>query len=163
MGVELELRVSGERLGEPVADVCVWGAPHGLRGVEVSAEEALDCLDELPLVALLGALARGHTRVVGAEELRVKESDRVEAMATLLNALGGRVTPTPDGWEIEGVEALQGGEVSSASDHRVALCGHIAQLAARGEVRVLGSESAAVSYPEFHEALQAFQARWLTS
>jgi 3-phosphoshikimate 1-carboxyvinyltransferase len=160
MGVELELRVSGERLGEPVADVCVWGAPQGLKGVEVSAEEALDCLDELPLVALLGALAQGHTRVVGASELRVKESDRVEAMASLLNALGARVIATPDGWEIEGVDSLQGGEVSSADDHRVALCGVIAQLATHGEVRVLGAESATVSYPEFYEALHAFKARF---
>jgi|GEM_PF-15856 len=156
MGVEVEVRPSGEALGEPVGDLCLRGAPRGLRAAAVPPELALDALDELPLLALLASVAAGTTVVSGAEELRVKESDRVQAMADLLNALGGRVTPTPDGWVIEGVEALTGGRVRSAGDHRVALCGRLAGLRALGPVEVEGAESAGVSYPEFEEELAAY-------
>ena len=159
MGVEVEVRPSGEVLGEPVGDICLRGAPGGLRAAAVPPTLALDALDELPLLALLASVAAGTTVVEGAEELRVKESDRVQAMADLLNALGGRVTPTPGGWVIEGVEALTGGRVRSEGDHRVALCGRLAGLRARGPVEVEGAESAGVSYPEFEEEL----ARYLLS
>lgn len=156
MGVALELRPRGLRLGEPVADLCLWGAPEGLRGVVVEGQMALDSLDELPLVALLGALASGETVVRDASELKVKESDRVSAMASLLNRLGAQVTARADGWVIHGVERLTGGEVSSAGDHRVALCGRLAQLAATGVVKVLGASSAQVSYPEFEAELARY-------
>jgi len=158
MGIELELRPRGLRLGEPVGDLCIWGAPEGLKGVTVARQEALDALDELPLVALLGALAAGETVVRDAPELRVKESDRVSAMTELLNRIGGQVRGTEGGWEIQGVEAFTGGEVSSEGDHRVAICGRLARLRARGELRVIGAESAKVSYPEFEAELERYLA-----
>jgi len=156
MGVAIELRPCGVQLGEPVADLCLWGAPDGLHGVEVEGQLALDSLDELPLVALLGAVATGETVVRDASELKVKESDRILAMSALLNTLGARVTPTADGWKIQGVERLTAGEVSSAGDHRVALCGRLAQLVASGPVTVQGSSSARVSYPEFEGELRRY-------
>lgn len=156
MGVDLELRPRELRLGEPVADLCLWGAPHGLKGVHVMGQEALDSLDELPLVALLGALASGETIVRDASELRVKESDRIQAMTELLNTLGAHVQSTDDGWIIRGVERFNGGEVSSAGDHRIAICGRLAQLATAERVNVLGAESAQVSYPEFDTELEQY-------
>ena len=163
MGVEVELRPCGVQLGEPIADLCLWGAPDGLHGVEVEGQRALDSLDELPLVALLGSVARGETVVRDATELKVKESDRVLAMSALLNTLGAQVTPTADGWRIQGVDRLTAGEVSSAGDHRVALCGRLAQLVASGPVTVQGSSSAKVSYPEFEGELRRYLALKVTT
>jgi 3-phosphoshikimate 1-carboxyvinyltransferase len=159
MGVEVEVRPSGEVFGEPVGDLCLRGAPRGLRAAQVPPSLALDALDELPLLALLASVAEGRTVIEGAEELRVKESDRVQAMADLLNALGADVTPTPGGWVIEGVSGLRGGRVRSEGDHRVALCGRLAGLKASGPVEVEGAESAGVSYPEF----EADVSRYLSS
>jgi 3-phosphoshikimate 1-carboxyvinyltransferase len=111
-------------------------------------------VDELPLVALLAAHARGETRVRGAQELRVKESDRIEAVADALRACGARIKSHEDGWTITGVPArLRGGRVDSRGDHRIAMLGAVAGLASREGVEVRGAETVAISFPGFFELL----------
>ena len=157
MGVQLSIEHQGERLGEPVGRITIQSQAHSLRGIEVSEEWALEALDELPLVALLGALAQGETIVRGASELRVKESDRIHAMAQGLNRLGAQVKTTPDGWEIQGVSELKGGDVNSFADHRIASCFLIAQLRATSKITIGQVECVAISYPEFPTLLQTYR------
>ncbi len=153
MGADLDVEETGQGCGEPVGRVRVRGG--GLRGARIDGDLALRALDELPLVAVLGALAEGETVVADAGELRVKESDRVVAMADALSAMGARVEARPDGWRLEGVERLRGAEVRCHHDHRVAMASVVAGLRADGEVRLDTPEVAAVSYPGFIEALCA--------
>ena len=125
-----------------------------LVATEVGASEIPSLVDELPLVALLAAHARGKTRIRGAEELRVKESDRIEAVADALRATGARVETHADGWTITGVpQRLRGGRVDARGDHRIAMLGAIAGLASREGVEVQGAEAAAISFPGFYDLL----------
>jgi 3-phosphoshikimate 1-carboxyvinyltransferase len=143
---------------ELVADLEVREAP--LVATTVTAEEVPSLVDELPLVALAAAHARGTTTVSGAEELRVKESDRVEAVADALHALGGRVRARPDGWEITGVPTrLRGGRVRSVGDHRIAMLGAVAGLSSREPVEIEDADVVAVSFPGFFELLEAVARR----
>src|SRR5712692_7341213 len=112
--------------------------------------------DELPLVALLGSHARGETVVRGAAELRVKESDRIEAVTDGLRACGARVHSTEDGWRIVGVpRRLKGGRVEARGDHRIAMLGAIAGLASKEGVEIDGAETVAVSFPGFFDLLDS--------
>jgi 3-phosphoshikimate 1-carboxyvinyltransferase len=137
---------------EPVGDVEVRASE--LVATRVGPDEVPSLVDELPLVALAMAHARGESRVEGAEELRVKESDRIDATAAALHALGSRVEARDDGWRIRGVPARpRGGTVESVGDHRIAMLGAVAGLASREGVEVLGAESVAISFPGFFELL----------
>lgn len=140
----LDERTLGE---EPVADLRIRHAT--LRPMEVTAADVPGLIDELPLVAVLGAFARGTTVVRGASELRVKESDRIAAVAAALAAVGGRVEETEDGWRIEGQGRLAGGRVEARGDHRIAMAFLVAGLRAKEGVTVDGAEAAAVSDPGF--------------
>ena len=151
MGAEIEAEPSGEHGGEPTARLVVRPAP--LHGTEVGAAEIPLAIDELPLVALAACFAEGTTTIRDAEELRRKESDRVETVTAALAALGGKVEPTPDGMVIEGTGGLRGGTISSHGDHRIAMLGAVAGLASAEGVEVEGSEAAAVSYPGFGDDL----------
>jgi 3-phosphoshikimate 1-carboxyvinyltransferase len=143
---------------EPVADIEVRESP--LVAVDVRTEEVAAMIDELPLVALLAAHARGRTVVRGAAELRVKESDRIEAVADALRAVGARVRAREDGWEITGVPArLRGGRVDAHGDHRLAMLGAVAGLVSREPVEVQGAEAAAISFPGFYELLDSVARR----
>jgi 3-phosphoshikimate 1-carboxyvinyltransferase len=125
-----------------------------LVATEVGAGEVPALVDELPLVALLAAHARGDTRIRGAQELRVKESDRIEAVADALRAVGARIKTHEDGWTITGVPArLRGGRIDARGDHRIAMLGAVAGLASREGVEIKGAEAAAVSFPGFYELL----------
>ncbi|HZT53545.1 MAG TPA: 3-phosphoshikimate 1-carboxyvinyltransferase, partial [Gaiellaceae bacterium] len=116
--------------GEPVAAVQVQ--PGELVATEIGPEEVPALVDELPLVALLASHARGETRVGGASELRVKESDRIEAVADALRAAGARIRATADGWTVTGVpRRLRGGRIEARGDHRIAMLGAVAGLASR--------------------------------
>jgi 3-phosphoshikimate 1-carboxyvinyltransferase len=139
--------------GDPVGDVTV--AAGELRPVRVSGTLAARTVDELLLVAVLGAAATGETVVSGAAELRVKETDRVAAAVRLIRALGGEAAELPDGFTVIGRGALAGGEVDAAADHRLAMAAAIAAVIAPSGVRVQGFESAAVSWPDFVDALEA--------
>ncbi|MHB8241379.1 MAG: 3-phosphoshikimate 1-carboxyvinyltransferase [Solirubrobacteraceae bacterium] len=145
---------SGELIAEePVSDLDV---AHGaLEGTVVEPEEVPMAIDELPLVALLGCFAEGETVVRGAQELRVKEIDRIAGVVDGLGGLGADIEATPDGFVVRGTGGLRGGTIHAHGDHRMAMVGAIAGLASREGVEVIGMDAAAVSYPSFTEDLAA--------
>ena len=153
MGADVELDPEGEHGGEPGARLVVRPAP--LQGTEVGGEEVPLAIDELPLLALAACFAEGTTTIRDAEELRRKESDRVETVTAALTALGADVESTADGMVIEGTGGLRGGAVSSHGDHRIAMLGAVAGLASAEGVEVEGIEAAAVSYPGFEADLRS--------
>jgi 3-phosphoshikimate 1-carboxyvinyltransferase len=136
---------------EPVSDLDV---AHGaLEGTVVEPDEVPLAIDELPLVALLGCHAEGETIVRGAQELRVKESDRIAGVVEGLRGLGGEIEATSDGFAVRGTGGLRGGRIDAHGDHRMAMMGAVAGLASREGVEVVGIDAAAVSYPGFVEDL----------
>ena len=141
---------------EPVSDVDVSHGP--IVGVTVEAHEVPLAIDELPLVALLGAFAEGETVVRGAAELRVKESDRITTVVEGLRGLGARIEATPDGFVVQGGGGLHGGRLDAGGDHRLALLGAVAGLVSEEGVEVVGMEAADVSYPQFTRDLAALAA-----
>ncbi len=145
-----------EETGELVAHepVCDLDVAHGaLEGTIVEADEVPLAIDELPLVALLGCFAEGDTVVVGAQELRVKESDRIAGVVDGLRGLGADIEATDDGFAVRGGGGLRGGVIDARGDHRMAMLGAVAGLASREGVEVVGMDAAAVSYPGFVEDL----------
>src|SRR6476620_265135 len=157
MGATIERDGETEEGGEPIATIRVRSA-H-LRGTEVGGAEIPLAIDELPLVALAACFAEGTTVIRDAEELRRKESDRIETVPAALRALGGEVEATPDALVIEGTGGLRGGTIESHGDHRIAMLGAVAGLASREGVEVVGMDAAAVSYPGFERDLCSLQAR----
>jgi 3-phosphoshikimate 1-carboxyvinyltransferase len=139
--------------GEPTCEVDVAYGP--LVATTVEPEEVPLAIDELPLVGLLGCFAEGETVVRGAQELRVKESDRIAAVVDGLRALGGDAEATADGFAVRGTGGLRGGVLEARGDHRMAMLGAVAGLASREGVEVAGMEAAAVSYPGFERDLAA--------
>lgn len=151
-GVHGELEPPGTRSDqEPVGDIELEWAQ--LEATTVAGDEVPLAIDELPLVALLGVFAEGTTVVSGAEELRVKESDRITQLTRELARLGAQIEATEDGFVVEGTGGLQGGVFDAAGDHRLAMLGAICGLAARQGVEVRGIEHASVSYPTFVDDL----------
>jgi 3-phosphoshikimate 1-carboxyvinyltransferase len=149
VGVSNRRRIAGELVG----DVEVTGT-HELVATRVTAPEVPTLVDELPLVALLGAFAHGETVVSGAEELRAKESDRVESVTAGLRAVGVRIEPRPDGFVVRGTPARpRGGVVDAAGDHRIAMLGAVAGAVSREGVRLEGAESVGISFPGFFDLL----------
>jgi 3-phosphoshikimate 1-carboxyvinyltransferase len=138
---------------EPVEDLDVAAAP--LVGTTVEPEEVPLAIDELPLVALLGCFAEGETVVRGAQELRLKETDRIATVVEGLRGLGGEIEATPDGFVVTGTGGLRGGVIDSHGDHRLAMMGAIAGMASQEGVEVLGMDAAAVSYPRFMDDFAA--------
>ncbi|MBA3808039.1 MAG: 3-phosphoshikimate 1-carboxyvinyltransferase [Solirubrobacterales bacterium] len=137
---------------EPVSDLDV---AHGaLEGTVVEGEEVPLAIDELPLVALLGCFAEGETLVRGAQELRVKETDRIAGVVDGLRGLGAEIEATPDGFVVQGTGGLRGGTIDAQGDHRMAMVGAVAGLASKEGVEVIGMGAAAVSYPGFIEDVQ---------
>jgi 3-phosphoshikimate 1-carboxyvinyltransferase len=152
-GATLEL--GDERMldGEPVADLRVRSG--ALRPFQLGTKESGAMIDELPLVAVLAAFAEGESAIHGAGELRVKESDRIDAVTRGLRAIGADVEEHPDGWSIRGRGRVRGGVVDAAGDHRIAMAFLIAGLKAKNGVTVTGAEAAAVSDPGFVARLRA--------
>ena len=137
---------------EPYGDVTVR-REGALRPFTVVAEEVPSLIDELPLLAVLGMYAEGDSVIRGAEELRVKESDRVETTAAMIRALGGEADTLPDGMIIHGSGKVRGGTVDSFGDHRIAMSAAVAALGSECGCEIKGAESAAVSYPGFWEVI----------
>jgi 3-phosphoshikimate 1-carboxyvinyltransferase len=158
MGVRVAI-FNRRRAGrEPVGDVQVQHAQ--LVATEIDAGEVPLLVDELPLVALLGSYARGWTVISGARELRVKESDRIEAVTDLLRACGALVRSREDGWTIRGVPTrLRGGRVDARGDHRIAMLGAVTGLASREGVDVEGAEIVSISFPGFYELVESLVKR----
>ena len=140
-------------IAEPVEDLDVAAGP--LVGTTVEPDEVPLAIDELPLVALLGCFAEGETVVRGAEELRLKETDRIATVVDGLRGLGGQIEATPDGFVVTGTGGLKGGTIDSHGDHRLAMMGAIAGMASEEGVEVLGMDAAAVSYPRFMDDFAA--------
>jgi 3-phosphoshikimate 1-carboxyvinyltransferase len=148
MGARIEVRNMRIEGGEPVGDVRVEAAP--LRGIDVDPGIVPRTIDELPILFIVAAAARGATRVRGAAELRLKESDRLASMAAGLRALGITVVEHPDGLDIEGGR-LSGGAICSQGDHRVAMAFAVAAQVATAPVRVRDTINVATSFPDFGE------------
>lgn len=147
MGADIEELNHGEHGGEPVADLRVRYVP--LKGARIPEELVPDMIDEFPALFVAAAAAEGRTIVSGAAELRVKESDRLAAMATGLRTLGVRVDETPDGATLHGGGALGGGTIESHGDHRIAMAFAIAGQLSTGEVRIEDVANVATSFPGF--------------
>jgi 3-phosphoshikimate 1-carboxyvinyltransferase len=144
--------------GEPVADLGIRSAQ--LLATTIEPDEVPRLVDELPLFALAAACARGASVVKGAQELRVKETDRIETVTTSLRALGVRIAATDDGFRIRGVPTRpRGGRMTSAGDHRIAMLGAVAGLVSREGVEIEDPEAVAVSFPEFFELLESVTQR----
>ena len=144
--------------GELIGDLEVRSAE--LVATSVGASEVPSMVDELPLFALAAASARGDSLVTGAAELRVKETDRIEAVVDGLKRLGAHIEALQDGMRIRGVPArLRGGTMDSRGDHRIAMVGAIAGLASREGVEIQGAEAVTVSFPGFFELLESVAQR----
>ncbi|WP_411725452.1 3-phosphoshikimate 1-carboxyvinyltransferase [Methyloglobulus sp.] len=149
MGASIEIlneRVVG---GEPVADLHVVYKP--LKGIDIPEELVPLAIDEFPVLFVAAAYAEGQTRLSGAEELRVKESDRIQVMVDGLQILGVAAKPTPDGMLIQGGGKIGGGVVTSHGDHRIAMAFAIAGLCASAPITILDCANVNTSFPEFKE------------
>ena len=153
MGATVEIEPTGDVVGDPVGDVRVVG--DELRGAAVGGDLAVRSLDELPLLAIVAAAAEGRTVVRDAEELRVKESDRIATTVAMVRALGGTAEATDDGFVIEGGGRLDGGSVDAATDHRLAMSAAVAATVSAGSVTVRGFDAAAVSWPGMERTLES--------
>ena len=151
MGVDLEGRVEGEELGEPVGALAV-DSPDRLQSLGVTPEETAEAIDEIPMLAALAALAEGESRFSGAGELRLKESDRLAGVAAGITGLGGRARIEGDDLVVSG-GGLDGGLADGLRDHRLVMAFAVGALGARGESFWSGSEWAGVSFPGFAKTL----------
>jgi 3-phosphoshikimate 1-carboxyvinyltransferase len=156
MGARIELLNGREVAGEPVGDLRVIHGP--LQAFTIGAELIPRLVDEIPVLAVAACYAEGISRVSGAEELRVKETDRLAVMARQLGAMGARIEEFTDGMTIQGGVPLHGAEVDSETDHRVAMSLAVAAQVATGPTQLHRPEAAAVSYPGFWEDLERLQA-----
>jgi 3-phosphoshikimate 1-carboxyvinyltransferase len=157
MGAGLSVEPGGERAGEPIAEIHAWSAP--LRSITIGGEVVPRGIDEIPIACVLAARASGKTIIANAEELRVKESDRIATMASVLRAFGIACVEQPDGLEIEGrQEPLVPVDVDSHGDHRIAMTVAVLALAGTGPSRVRNADCIATSYPKFVGTLRALGA-----
>ena len=154
MGAEIELKNKRDWGGEPVADIMIRGG-NRLKGTSFSGEKIPLLIDEIPVLAVAASVAEGKTVISGASELRVKESDRISALAGQLVKLGAGVEETEDGLIIEGKNTLRGAEVESCGDHRIAMALAVAGLVAKGETVIHGAEAIKISFPGFMPALRS--------
>jgi len=153
MGGQVHTENEREMSGEPVGDI-VCGYSPGLRAAKISGEEIPLLIDEFPVLAFLGTQADGVTEIRDAAELRVKESDRIRAMAQNLRTLGGDVEELDDGMRIRGTTPLRGGRVESFGDHRIAMTMALAGLISEKPVEIEGVSSVDISFPGFFSALR---------
>ena len=137
--------------GEQRADIIV--EKSYMQGITLTGEDVPALVDELPLIALLCAFADGESKITGAKELRVKESDRIKTTAELINNLGGDCQELEDGFIIRGKKKLQGGNINSYLDHRIAMTGAVGLLASERGGSVIQPECCAISFPDFFEKL----------
>jgi 3-phosphoshikimate 1-carboxyvinyltransferase len=151
MGASIEVLNQREVGGEPVADLHVKYSP--LKGIDIPEELVPLAIDEFPVLFVAAAVAEGQTRLSGAEELRVKESDRIQVMADGLQILGVNAQPTADGMVIQG-GSIGGGVVTSHGDHRIAMSFSIAGLRAQAPITVLDCENVNTSFPEFKDLVK---------
>jgi len=155
MGADIKLENKREVSGEPVADIHVKHS--NLSGIDITGDMVPKTIDEFPVLCVSAALARGKTKITGAKELRVKESDRIAAMAVELRKMGVSIEELEDGLIIEGREKLQPAVIQSYGDHRIAMSMAIAGLMADGETTILDTDCISTSFPGFMEILERLQ------
>jgi 3-phosphoshikimate 1-carboxyvinyltransferase len=154
LGAQIDTSIEREDANEPAGSLRIR---HGAVGLtEIKPEEVPGLIDELPVLAAL-ATHGGELSVSGAGELRVKESDRISALAAGLRALGADIDERPDGFHVKGRGRLRGGEADAHGDHRLAMAFAIAALGASGPTTIHGAGAAAVSYPEFFAVLESLR------
>jgi 3-phosphoshikimate 1-carboxyvinyltransferase len=148
-----EITVSSERTSgnEPIADISMRATQ--LRGVKIGGSTVVRMIDEFPALAVAATQAQGTTVVRDAAELRVKETDRIDAVVTQLRAMGAKIEGLPDGFIVEGPTPLSGATVDSRGDHRLAMALAVAGLIAEGETTVKNTECIADSFPGFERSL----------
>jgi 3-phosphoshikimate 1-carboxyvinyltransferase len=157
MGADIKLLDRRQASGEPVADLLVRSAR--LKGIEIGGDLVPRAIDEFPIICVAASLAEGRTVIRDARELRVKETDRIAAMAANLGKAGAQVVETEDGMEITGCERLKSSVAESRGDHRVAMAMLVAGLGASGPVTVHDVECIATSFPDFTGLLEKVVAR----
>jgi len=155
MGAKITERIDNSGC-EPMGSIEVVG--NGLVGTEIGGAEIPTLIDEIPVLAVAAALAEGKTVIKDAQELRVKESDRISTVAENLRRMGVTVDEFADGMEITGGATLKGAEIPSLGDHRIAMAFAIAGLFAEGETTIKGAECIETSYPGFIRELEQLQA-----
>lgn len=159
LGAKPEVVSVEDRAGELVGSLHLDGPKQRLRGTVIEGEEAVALIDEVPILAVLATQAEGGIEFRGVGELRVKESDRIAAIAHNLQALGARCEPRPDGLFVPGPQPLHGAQFVSHGDHRIAMAFAIAALLASGASELDDAGCAAISYPEFFSTLDRLAER----
>ncbi len=157
MGADITVDPADDVSGEPSGTLTV--SADGLGGARIAGAEVVDALDELPVLAVAGAMSRNGLDVRDASELRVKESDRIAALAAALGALGVEVEERPDGFRVPGGQRPGPGTVDAGGDHRIAMTAAVAATVATGPVTITGFDAVATSYPTFLEDLRALGGR----
>lgn len=151
MGANIQVQNPREEGGEPVADLLVRSAP--LHGISIDKDRVPQTIDEFPILCVAAAFAEGSTVVSGAEELRVKETDRIQAMSNELKKLNVIIQGTPDGFIIQGKSSICGGNCTSYGDHRVAMSLAVAALAGNSPTVIRQTDCIDTSFPEFSDKL----------
>ena len=143
---------------EPVGDIVVKKSK--LQGVTIDGSDVVDMVDEIPIFTLLASQAEGITKVIGAQELRVKESDRLAAMENFINELDGEITTFEDGFEINGKQNLQSGVVETLEDHRIAMTAVVANICIDSQIKADNIDCISDSYPDFFYDLEKIGANY---
>jgi 3-phosphoshikimate 1-carboxyvinyltransferase len=156
MGGDITLLNESRDNGEPTADLLVRTSQ--LKGTTIGGSIIPTLIDEIPIIAILACFADGTTVIKDAQELKVKESNRIDVMVKNLSAMGAHIQATEDGMIIEGGHPLHGATIDSKLDHRIAMSFAIAALCSDGETKILGSDCVKISYPGFYDDLARLRA-----
>jgi len=157
LGVRISITQLEEQHGELVGTVRVEG--QHLKSAEIAGADSAALIDEIPVLAAIAPFTEGGIRIRDAKELRVKESDRIQAIVTNLRAMGAQVEEHEDGVTVPGGQSLHGAEIDSLGDHRIAMAFAVAALRAQGETHILGADAAVISFPAFFETLESLVQR----
>ena len=155
MGAHVQIENARAESGEPIADLVVRSGE--LNATEISGNEVPRMIDEFPILAIAATQARGETIVRDAQELRVKESDRISTLAQEIRKMGAQIEENADGFVIQGPTSLHGARVHAHNDHRLAMSLAVAALIARGETVIDGWECVTDSFPDFENTLRQVQ------
>lgn len=153
MGADITVSHSYDKIGEPRADITVKSS--ALQGCVIEGDIIPKLIDEIPVIAIMAAFADGTTIIKDAQELKVKESNRIDVMVKNLSAMGVDIEGTEDGMIIHGGKPLHGAAIDSKSDHRIAMSFAIAGSLADGETDILNAECVNISYPQFYQDMQS--------
>lgn len=156
MGANIEVIDKREKSGEMVADILCRYSPN-LKAVKITKDMVPSMIDEFPILCVIATQADGTTEIRGAEELRVKESDRISVMVNELSKIGANIIEYPDGVDIKGQTSLKGDIVNSHKDHRVAMSLAIAGLIAKGQTTIQDTDCVSISFPNFFGILNKIQ------